>query len=114
MEVELVALDPHQITRRPGDEHARLRVGLERLPQARHVALEDGAGGGGHRLAPELVEQHVGRHDLVRVQEQDREHGSLLRAAERDRAIAGRGLDRAEEPEREHLVPKVTACRPAS
>ena len=51
------------------------------------------------RLAgPDLLDQPVGMHDLVRVQEQDGEQRSLLPAAELDLAILPQDCERPEDP----------------
>ena len=56
---------------------------LERLAQMRDVTLEHVRRRLRRRVAPEVVDQAVRRDDLVRVQEEKREHCPLLRAAER-------------------------------
>ena len=51
-------------------------------------------------LAPDLVDQHVGRDEMVGAEEQVGEDRSLLRAPERDRAAAVLDdLDRSQHPE---------------
>jgi ribosomal protein S28E/S33 len=56
---------------------------LERLAEMRDVALEHVRGRLGGRVAPKVVDQPIRRNDLVRVQEEQREDGPLLRAPER-------------------------------
>jgi hypothetical protein len=48
-------------------------------------------------LTPELVDQAVTRDDLVGVDEQDPEQGTLLRAAYRERVVPIDDLDRPED-----------------
>ena len=50
-------------------------------------------------LAPELVDQAIGRDDLIRVEDQDDEQRSALRAAELERPPVGDGLQRPEDAE---------------
>ena len=67
--IELRGLDLEEIAGRPRDEPALAQL----LSQPRDVYL-DALGRRRRRLVPpELVDQAVGRHDLVRVQEQQRE-----------------------------------------
>ena len=93
--VELVRIDTEHIPRRSRqhpivtDRLAQMRdVDVERLRCARRLAL-----------APEVVPQPFCRDDLVRVQEQDRQQGSLLRAAEREESRFAADLKRPEDPE---------------
>jgi hypothetical protein len=69
------------------------------------VDLERGNGGAGRLGAPDGVDQPVARHHLVRVQEQEREQGALLRCSQWERALLADDLDRAEDAE-------FDACRP--
>jgi hypothetical protein len=76
--VELVRADPEQVARRPGQEQRALRPLLpgrfERGAEVRHVhpqgvlPVPDGV------LAPQLVDDAIGRHDLVRVDQQQCQH----------------------------------------
>jgi hypothetical protein len=50
-------------------------------------------------LTPDLVDQSLDRNDLAGTKQQRREEGTLLGAAELDRAIAGLGLERTEDAE---------------
>src|SRR5690242_15142507 len=47
---------------------------------------------------PQLVDQPVGRDDLVRAQQKDRQQRALLRAAKRDDVVAVGDLEWAEDP----------------
>ena len=98
--VELVGRDARDVARPLGDDHARrLAIGLDRLAQLRHVALQRGRGRRGRRLTPDQVDQPLAGDDLVGVQQQDRQHAALARPAERRCHVPGSRLDRAEEPE---------------
>jgi hypothetical protein len=85
--VELVGPEPDQVPAPAREDHAvraRPTSALERLAQARDVHLEALGGAGRRVLTPELVDQPVARDDLVRVQQQDRQHRALLAAGERE------------------------------
>src|SRR5206468_4197228 len=72
-EVELVLLHPEHVARRPRDQAVR----PEEPAELGDGVLERRAGRLRGALAPELVEQRVGRDDLARVQEEDPEEGAL-------------------------------------
>ncbi len=74
-------------------------LGAEGLAKVRRVALERVAGRLGRLLAPHLVDQDLGRDEVVRAQEQVGEDRPLLRAAERDRAVPLGDLQRPEDAE---------------
>ena len=57
----------------------------ERLPQPRYVSLQRLGRGRSCVLAPELLDQPVGRDHLAAVEEKQRQESALLVAAERDR-----------------------------
>jgi hypothetical protein len=63
-------------------------------------------------FTPQLVDESLGAHDLVRVEEQQREHSSSLRARDLDRPIAVEDLQRAEDPKL-HLAPTVAPAKAA-
>jgi hypothetical protein len=74
-------------------------------------------------LAPQLVDQALGRQSLVGMQEQQRQHSALLGAAEREHLSLVAGLQRAEDPEVHRAGPynatkpdgsSVTGQRPGS
>ena len=50
-------------------------------------------------VLPERIDQPVAGHDLVRIEQQHGEQGTLLRAAEVERLPVGDHLQRAEDPE---------------
>ena len=61
IDVELARLDANEVPRCPSDDP----VGAERLPERVHVHLESAGRARGRRLAPDAVDQPVGRHRLV-------------------------------------------------
>ena len=89
------------------------RVGLQHVPglarddpvlaelaaQAGDVHMDALGDRGRWRLAPQVVDQALGRDDLARVQQEQREQRALLRSAEHQRASVLDHLERAKEPE---------------
>jgi len=57
----------------------------------------------------EFVDRPVTRDDLVGVQEQDGEERTLLRTAERQRAVLADGLERSQESEVQGTVTSLAA-----
>jgi len=55
-------------------------------------------------LAPECVDKTIHRDDTPGVEQQQREHGALLLAAERKRASLGEDLDWSENAKIRHLA----------
>ena len=54
-------------------------------------------------VAPQGVDEEVGRDDLIRVQQEDGEQRALLLAAELQRlAVGGSDFERPEDPELRH------------
>ena len=88
-EVEVGFIDPEQVAAR-GRHEDRGGVALgararERLAQARDVHAHALHGSRGGALAPERVDQAVGRDALVRVERQQREDRPLLGSPQRER-----------------------------
>ena len=84
--VERGAIDPDHIARStPFDDRA------EQLAQLRDVALHRVAGGAGRRVAPQPVDQGIGRDDRVGLGEQHRQHQLLTGApqAQPSAVVAG-------------------------
>jgi hypothetical protein len=69
-------------------------IGTEGRAQPVDVDLERGDCRGRRLLSPELVDQPVARNCLARMEEERRQHGTLLRPPERERAVALTSLDR--------------------
>src|SRR5206468_5782968 len=66
-------------------------------------------------LAPQRLDQPIGRNDLVDVQQQQREQRPLLDARERDNAVAVNDLKWTEDPELHrvtHSLPPLNQGRP--
>ncbi len=91
VEIELTGLDPERISGRTSLDP----VGAEERATPRDVAVERAPGCGRCLFAPDPVDQGVPRHHLVRMEEEKREHGALLRPAERERSAVGANLQRA-------------------
>ena len=83
---------------RPGQKP----VTADQLAEPRDVDLHGRRGGRWGPLAPERVDQLVGRDDLVRPQEQRRQEGALLAGAERDRLAVLDGFERSQKQELDH------------
>src|SRR5207244_10767611 len=99
VEVELALLDPQLVPRRPRDEPLR----SERLPQLRDVHLQRLRRARRRRLAPELLDEPVGRDDVVPVQEQEREQRTRLRRAPPEPPAADDDVERPEKAKLVHL-----------
>jgi hypothetical protein len=108
VEVDGVGLDLQEVPGRAGDED----VGLQDLAQGGDVDLDELDGGSGRPLAPQLVDDPVARHDLVRVEQQQSQQGSLLRRPEPDRRTVHHRLQRAQQPELDHPMETLTERSP--
>src|SRR5262245_25052630 len=71
----------------------------EQLSELGDVDLERVPGGVGRLLAPERVDQLVAGDDLARAEEEGREQGAALLAADLDRRTLDRGRQRPQQPE---------------
>ena len=83
IQVDLIGVEPDEVAGTLSDEDLARRA--EQLAQLRHVDLDRVGGRRRRLLAPELVDQAIGRDDLIRVEDQDDEQRSPLRAAELER-----------------------------
>ena len=102
VDVELVGVDADDVARRPGDDP----VGADRPAERVHVHLERARRARRRLLAPDPVDQAVGRDDVVRVEQELREQGARPRPAERDRrTVVSDHLHRPEQPEFHALTP---------
>jgi hypothetical protein len=106
--IELVGLDLEPVTASVGDEDtadARRRV-LEELPQMRNVDLERIQRSLRLAVAPELIDQALRAHSLVRVEEKNGEQRALARALERNWVAPPiPDLDRPKNPELHPALP---------
>jgi hypothetical protein len=115
--VELTGLNPEQVAVPVGLEPAGPGAGgavpsVERSAQPRDVDLKrlDRAGGG--LLPPELVDQPVAGHDLVRVQQEQREQGPLPRTSEIDPVTVLGNIERAKDAELHGSKPTLDELQP--
>ena len=81
-----------------------MTVTRERLPQFRDVDVDGLSRRRGRRNPPELVDQALARHELVRVQEQNAEDESLFQRPESDRVPVLEHLERTEDSKLHHAV----------
>jgi hypothetical protein len=93
--VDVERVDDQHVAGVPAEQDAV----TEALAQARDVRLEGVPRLSGRFLAPDLVDQRVGRHDLVRAHEQVREDGALLGAPQGHRTVTRVDLQRPEHAE---------------
>ena len=108
MQVELLPLQPHDVPRIARQNERAGRA--ERLSQLRYTHLQRRPPGLRRILAPQLVDQTIGGHNPVGVQQQNRQQRALLGTGERDQRVAVGDLKRAENPEL-HLVSTPLAPR---
>ncbi len=97
-DIELLRQDAQRVSRRAGLDG----VGAEQLSELRDAVLERGRRRPG-RLGPERVDQRVSRHDVVRVQDEDREKRALTLATDVEAAGRSPDLERSQDPEIQHL-----------
>jgi tRNA uridine 5-carbamoylmethylation protein Kti12 len=53
-------------------------------------------------FTPQLSDESLGRNDLARVHQEERQQRSLLLAAQRNRAVISDDLERTQDPELDH------------
>jgi hypothetical protein len=92
--VELGRLDMERVARRVCGEPAA----AELLTQPRDVDLDALGAGGRRRGPPQLIDQAVGRDELVRLEQKNRQERTLLDPAESKRPITLDHLQWAKEP----------------
>ena len=95
-QVELIRVDPDQVSRLLRDDHPAV---AEQLAQLRDVELKRVCRGGRRAGRPQHVDQAIDRHSPVGRQEERREQRALLGPAERDRAAAVDDFERSQDPE---------------
>ena len=111
VEVEAPRLEAELVTGAPRDQQpipARPPVALERPAQAGDVIPDCLRRGRWSALAPELVHEAIGRDDLVRIQDQQRQERTLPPAAKGNDSIALESLERAKDPKLHRLVLTLT------
>jgi hypothetical protein len=92
VEVQLAGPQLEQVARRPGHQQlagSPLRPLGQQAPQPQDVVLQGGAGAWRRGLVPQVVDQLLGRHDLVGVQQQGRQQRPLQGRADRHRPAVG-------------------------
>ena len=97
VDVDQFAVDP-QLVRTPLGEDLRATVGTECRAQPPDVVLDHLRGARRRRLAPQSLDQPVGRDGPVRLQPEHRQDRALLRSAQLERKVAEARLNRSEEP----------------
>jgi hypothetical protein len=97
-QVVVLRFDTKDVTvRRRLEARTSIGVRSEEFPQSRNVDTEARAGFGRRVLVPNGIDQALSRHELVGVQQQDRQDRSLLSPTKSER-LTGRGdLQRAED-----------------
>ena len=99
--VQLLTVHPQQVPAVPGHQDLARRapgpVRLERLAQVRDVDLHGRDPPVGWVPAPDVLGQPVQRYHPVRLEQQQREHRPLPRAAQRHRTPAPGDLQRSRE-----------------
>ena len=93
--VDRVGVDPKPVAGRPRLEG----LGAEQLPQARDAVLHVGRRRRRRSPLPQLVDQPVERHHVVRLQEKQRHQRALLRPTQPDRQTPHTSLQRAQHAE---------------
>ena len=110
MQVELSGREPEQVARRARDDQSVLAIArprLEQPPQVRHIGLKHICCGVGRPLAPQLVDQPLGRNNLVGVQDENQEQSALLGGADGDHASPFLGDLEGPENPKLHAAPSV-------
>ena len=100
IEVELIRLDVHPVPGRFGLEDLR----SECLPKLRDEVLQRRDGGSRRLLTPERVDEPVDGHHAPGIEQQERENGALLQAAEQYGAGLLLHLQRSQDPKLRHVL----------
>jgi hypothetical protein len=103
--VELIGLDVEHVATGMRGEASR----VEQLPQPGDIDLDVLPCPRRWRASPDLIDELVARDQLVRVHQEEREHGALLGSPELQRPVVVDHLERAKEPEVHGRRPK--GCR---
>ena len=103
--LRLERVDSKQVSRRFRHEQVR----PELLAKLRDEVLERGRGRSRGLLAPERIDQAIGRDRAARIDEQQGKESPLLRASELNRTAVSAHLERAQKAELEALHESVLA-----
>ena len=107
--VELGGLDPDEVPRCLRDDP----VGSERAAESVDVHLEGVLGARGRRLAPDPVDEAVGRDRAIGLQEEPRQERTRPWAAEGDgQSVVADHLQRPQQPELHPLRPLLALLKP--
>ena len=108
VEIERVGLDADRVARRRRHDDvvrgALLVTRLEQSSQLHDVDLKRRLRGRRDVLAPQVVDQTVGGHHPVGIEQQDREERPRFRRTQRKRSASTTNLGGTENAERERLV----------
>ena len=107
VDVELPRADRQQIAGAPRLD----AIATELLPQPVDVDLQRAVSARRRFVPPDEVDRALGRYDLVRMQDQEREQRALLRSAQLHETTIDLGLEGSEQPERCHLRELSTGSR---
>ena len=103
--LEAVGVDSFRLERQPVARSLRQHdVAAERLAESGHAVLERPRRRRRRPLAPEIVNEPVGRDDFARPQRECGQQRALLPARQRNHALAVAHLEHAEEPNLHCLV----------
>jgi hypothetical protein len=107
LEVDASRVQPKQIARRLRLDGA----GAEQLPQLRDEILQRRGGGAWRVLAPECVDQPIGRDDPASLEQEEHEERALLLTPELEWTSVVQRLERAENPKLEPFLRSGAADR---
>ena len=101
--IQVLAIHAEQVATAPGHQHAPGSAPeparLKRAAQVEHVGLQGGDPPIGRVTAPDLLGQPVHRYGPVRLQQQQRQHRPLPRAAQRHGTTGPPNLQRPQNAE---------------
>ena len=103
--VDGLVVDPQHVARGPGPQ--RLAVGSQGLAKAGDVDPQSIGGTGWGRTAPEVFGQHLGGHDPVGGEHQQRQEGAFTGTLEPENLTVANHLKSAENPVfQRHALPR--------
>jgi hypothetical protein len=105
VEVKILRIDPQHVARRARDERGAGPRLVQGPPQPGHIGLDRVRCGGRGLAAPQAIDQAVPRDHLIRMQQEEREEGALLRPTQRYGPVAIPHLERAQQ-QKLHAAPR--------